>query len=606
MRAGFPVSGLAVLAAVAGAATNGPPRFTVEVVAAPVAAAGSEASAWSGAGVLARVPGATVRQQGFGAPQADISLRGAAFQEGGFLLGGVPLLNPQTEHFAADLPIPPELLRPPELRTGMAAFRDAPGFPAGAVALDFAPVTAGGYATAGGGNAGQIFGRALESRVWNPAPGTVVGASGFASWDAADRTDGRADNYLRRALAGGHAQAQTGAGRFDLLAAGGDRRFGARGFYGAPPSFAAEERVREALVAGTAAFAADPDAPWQVGGAWSGTDDTYWLDRTDHGRYENHHRTHHWAAHAARRQPLGADWSLDARLDGDWSAIRSRYRGTIPSTGLGHHDRGHAALALVPSWSGGPWEFAAGGAAEAFTDGEPAWLPAAGATYRPATGQEWYASWREAVRRPSFTELNYESPGSLGNRGLKREHARVLETGWRQERGAWTGGAALFFADARGTVDWVKFTPGGRWTAANLDAVRTFGAAAHAVVPLTPRLDLEAEGLWLRKTCDTRVLASRYALDYPGQQARLGVAAAVTDTLHVDAWQGAAHHADNAARSGGDWDFPSGLEARWQVPRCAGLTVSAGLANAWNRRFETFPGQPSAGRRAYAAAQWAW
>ena len=59
--------------------------------------------------------------------------------------------------------------------------------------------------------------------------------------------------------------------------------------------------------------------------------------------------------------------------------------------------------------------FTAGARAEVFSDDSPAWLPQAGAEVRLGERDTAYASYTETVRQPSYTELNYESPGSLGN-----------------------------------------------------------------------------------------------------------------------------------------------------------------------------------------------
>jgi hypothetical protein len=59
-----------------------------------------------GPSLLKDVPGLTVRDQGAGGPQADLSVRGSPFNSTGLLLNGLTLRNAQTEHWHADVPAP--------------------------------------------------------------------------------------------------------------------------------------------------------------------------------------------------------------------------------------------------------------------------------------------------------------------------------------------------------------------------------------------------------------------------------------------------------------------------------------------------------------------
>ena len=59
-----------------------------------------------GPSLLKEVPGLTVRDQGAGSPQADLSVRGSPFNSTGLLLNGLTLRNAQTEHWHADVPAP--------------------------------------------------------------------------------------------------------------------------------------------------------------------------------------------------------------------------------------------------------------------------------------------------------------------------------------------------------------------------------------------------------------------------------------------------------------------------------------------------------------------
>jgi len=210
------------------------------------------------------------------------------------------------------------------------------------------------------------------------------------------------------------------------------------------------------------------------------------------------------------------------------------------------------------------------------------------------------------VREPSYTELDYNAPGSLGNSGLSRQHTRTLELSWREKQPFAEGGIALFAEDGHNLVDWVRTAPGGSWNAMNLDHVRTYGLVADAAVPITHTVEATLSYQALTKTCDTNFYASRYVLDYPKQTIRAGVRARLTSDLAVACWQECAVYADNPARNGTDVSLAANAELRWRVWPQEGVDVAIGVVNPWNNTFETYPGQPSAGRRCYASMKRTW
>ena len=50
--------------------------------------------------------------------QADVTIRGGLFENTGFRLGAVSLLDPQTGHYYAEIPVAPAMLGAPEILTG--------------------------------------------------------------------------------------------------------------------------------------------------------------------------------------------------------------------------------------------------------------------------------------------------------------------------------------------------------------------------------------------------------------------------------------------------------------------------------------------------------
>jgi len=552
-----------------------------------------------GPSLLKEVPGLTVRDQGAGGPQADLSVRGSPFNSTGLLLNGLTLRNAQTEHWHADVPAPEVWFDAPDVLTGLDRFRAAPGHPSGSVSLDLAPIRESQRsATAGAGSKGVFFGNLLATEAGTLNGGAAAGVSAFLSFDRADQTDGARDNDLTRTAAGARVGVASDTLQGDLVTALSWREFGARGFYGTDPKYPAAERKSDALVAGTLRFTEDPLQPARLSAAWLRTEDTYWLDRRRHAFFENDHTTDFLALHGDARRTFSETLFVDLRADADMESIRS--------SSLGDHTRSHAAFAVLPNLATGPFTWTAGGSLDLFSSDSPTWLPAAGIEWSLSDVHTLFISYTEAVRQPSYTELNYESPSSLGNAGLKRQRTRTAEAGWKgqADRLAWR--ATLFHERGANIVDWLRRESGGRWEAVNLDDIATWGFAANARLSLSADTDFGADLLALAKRCDTDVHASRYAMDYPDAAAGTTLRHRLTRDLLVRVRQGVSKYAANRARAHDDWLLDTGAELQWRLPGLDGATLSAGASNLLGDDFQLYPGQESAGRRFYASLTITW
>lgn len=552
-----------------------------------------------GPSLLKEVPGLTVRDQGAGGPQADLSVRGSPFNSTGLLLNGLTLRNAQTEHWHADVPAPEVWFDAPDVLTGLDRFRVAPGHPSGSVSLNLAPIRESQRsATAGAGSQGVLFGNLLATEAATLDGGAAAGVSAFLSFDRADQTDGERDNDLTRAAAGARVGAASDTLQGDLVTALSWREFGARGFYGTDPKYPAEERKSDALLAGTLRFTDDPLQPARLSAAWLRTEDTYWLDRRRHAFFENDHTTDFLALHGDARRSFFEAFSVDLRADADLESIRS--------SSLGDHTRSHASFAALPNLATGPFTWTAGGSLDLFSSDSSAWLPAAGVEWALSDAHALFISYTEAVRQPSYTELNYESPSSLGNAGLKRQRTRTAEAGWKGQTDGLAWRATLFHERGANIVDWLRRESGGRWEAVNLDDIETWGFAADARLSLSADTDIGTDLLALAKRCDTDVHASRYAMDYPDAAAGATVRHRLTRDLLVRMRQGVSNYAANRARAHDDWFLDTGAELQWRLPGLDGATLSAGASNLLGDDFQLYPGQESAGRRAYASLTVTW
>ena len=64
-------------------------------------------------------PFTQLQSRGLAEGQSDVTVRGGIFENTGFKLGAVTVMDPQTGHYVADLPVDPALMSAPVVRKGI-------------------------------------------------------------------------------------------------------------------------------------------------------------------------------------------------------------------------------------------------------------------------------------------------------------------------------------------------------------------------------------------------------------------------------------------------------------------------------------------------------
>ena len=558
---------------------------------------------------LRLLPDLNLKSQGLPDGQTDLQIRGGTFSGAGLAISGLALRNPQTEHFNAELPLSPGLFTAPRVLTGLEQLEYTDSYPDGAVALDFAPAEAHTALEAGGGEAGRNWaGFFLQQPLTPQEAETKNFVSAWGGTEKSDRTDGYDDNVLRRWNGGAHFQQRGTEQQTDLALARSEKTFGARGFYGAPAAYPSREAIEDTLALGSSRWQFKDGEDLRLTLSGRQLEDRYWLDSTRPWLYKNQHENLILAGNLEGRHQVVED-SVDFlwRLETGVEDLDSQYQGTLPGSGLGNHRRSHAGLLLLPQFTFGRLKLSAGARGQVFSGDRPALLPVAGGEYALTPGQAVYGNYTETVRQPSYTELNYDSPGSLGNLGLKRQHTSSTELGYRGDFGEqWSGKAAVFYQMSQHTVDWTRATAAPPWKATDLGVVKTWGAEVSGQYRPSPEWEFSGGGCLLTKASDFGGYASRYVLDYPEQRLHLGARWQVHPRCEFRIRQELVRQTSNAIRNSSEIGLEGTAECRIQLlPRYGAELVLAG-ENLWNSGFETYPGQPVAGRRFSCALTAAW
>lgn len=518
---------------------------------------------------------------GRSAAQADISLRGSTAEQTLVLVDGVRVSDAQSAHYALDLAVPLDAIERIEiLRGGGSAMygTDAVGGVINIITkhgAENADVRAdgGAFGTAGGAISGGASHGAFA----------VNGATEY------EKSDGyRAGTDYRNGQARVALSAPLGAGQFESHIGVGVRDFGANDFYG---PYNSTERT------GTITT----DANWNVAaGDWTVTTtasarrhtDLYTLIRDDPAVYQNLHTSWQSTGEVVARTTIGRA-ALALGTDAD--------NAQLTSNNLGSHAEWREALfgELELGTSASPTlDIGVRGDASSLYG---AFLsPSLAVAIPVADGVRLRASASRGFRAPTWTELYYVDPTSVGNANL------VPEQFWSGDAGArigHTGGVLLdlgvFARDAQNLIDWVKpagAAPTVPWVATNIGDAQYRGVEASLALPSWRGLEpsFTATGLTFTDV-QGNGLNGKYALRPVTEQATARATYLLWKPVRATVELMAAQRATEERYVTGN------LRLEWQHER---MRVTLDLRNLTNAGWLDASGVDVAGRAVYVGVEW--
>lgn len=478
--------------------------------------------------------------RGAGGGQADIVLRGGTFEQALVLLNGFRIDDSQSAHHNLDLPIPLDAMDSIEVLHGAGSTLHGADALSGVVDfLTAAPTATSLRLRAGAGSYGANEESLLGSLVRRQWSSRLATERNFSTGFMADRDyrneDASSESWISSRL-----------GVTDLLFAASDRAFGANQFYGPYNSW---ERTKGWFGSGRQELGSRTTAAF---GYRRHTDD-FVLLRNDPGAYENNHIDGSWQASLRRTVPVAHSSVLLLGLESDGDSIRSyNLSGGVLSYALGVHARnrgaGYADLDLTPAKS--RWNVSVGAREELLSGGPQAvFSPHLSGSFRLLHQLKLRASGGYGFRLPTYTDLYYSDPATIGNANLKPESA------WSGEGGAdWTPmrrlaiSATGFYNRQHDTIDYVRaasrsvallpaWCPLNTWCAVNLSGVHFAGVETSA--QWAPGKGQMVQVTWtglIGGQADLNGLQSEYALNY------------LVENLHA-VWTAALPHALTVSNS---------------------------------------------------------
>ena len=438
-----------------------------------------------------------INQRGAGGHPADLSIRGTSFEQTLVLIDGFRVNDAQAAHNNLDLPVPLDAMTNIEVLHGAGSTLYGADALGGVVDFTTNRPSAGSlWVSAGGGSFGDnqqtIVGNYIRHSWAEQFAAHRDASSGFIY-----------DRDYRNESASSESWFSTPAGTTDILMAASDTPFGAANFYGNYPSW---ERTKGWLASIRQALGANT----QSGFAYRRHTDNFILLRDDPSLYANNHITSSWQAVLRRQDSFGTGKTMLYGLDFDGDSIHSN--------NLGQHARnwgsGYVDVDLRSSRRA---SLSLGAREEVISGGYNVFSPMVAAAFWVHPLVKFRASAGYGFRLPTFTDLYYSDPTTIGDPLLKPESAWNYEGGFDYYPKASLGISVTgFYSPQSNFIDYVRANPTDLWQAANISGLSFTGTEANMIWHPSERQQINLAWTWLYGAQNAlHGLQSEYVFNYP-------------------------------------------------------------------------------------------
>lgn len=522
-------------------------------------------------------PSANLQARGGNGVQTDLSLRGTTFEQTLVLLNGLRINDPETAHLNFDLPVPVEAVSRIDILHGSGSTFYGSDAIGGAVNLITSrPSASALYVKAGFGSFG---GEEQHLRA-----DFIHGAFAEQLSGSRDTSDGFiVDRGYHQNVLSSETWLKAKPGTTDILLAVSDRPYGANRFYGKYDSW---ERTKAWF--GSVQQQLGPKTAVSLG--YGRHTDLFVLFNKRPARYENNHKTEVWEGSIRRVDTPAKNATLSYGLETNFDSIQSN--------NLGRHGRnngaGYANLSLS---SLGRFSLTAGAREEVYGGGN-VFSPSAALAFAASHTLRLRASVGHGFRLPTYTDLYYSDPASVGNPALKPESAWSYDGGidWLPG-GRFQGSVGAFRLQQHNSIDYSKYAPTSKWQARNIDDLNLTGAEASMQFRLTASQRVELGYTAITAAAPPAGLISEYAYNYAAQNARFAWSAVLPQ--HIAARTEVAVVQRTGRTAYPLWDLSLARDTGRVRPYFR-------LTNSSNTGYQEIPNVPMQGRAIMAGIAYDW
>jgi len=558
-------------------------------------------------------PQIDLQTRNHGEAQGDIALRGGIFESTAFKFGAISIFDPQTGHYAAEIPISPAMTTGHAVKLGLDNAFSGFNATVGTLQYGFSRIKEGfhGVLSAGiGENEHNREGLLFSLAKLGESGNRTVGMELDLARSESDGSLPYGDHRFNRAA--GRFQIAWPRSQTDFFAGYQSKFFGWPNMY-TPFGRNETENLQTRLFLATHRIDYGSEDFIEASGYFRGHRDHYVFDRLQPQVFEAFHETRVFAGGVEGRhrfapidlhytgQFLSDEIDSSALLFGDFQSRRYLKVAAGPEVRL--KLSGNRELTLK------------GGVGVDWTNRDGTSLsPGVGGTLTRTRGEgrseEFYLEFGTASQVPGYTAIASNPSGGLfrGNSGLGREKSRNLEGGVRLRREDWSCHFAIWQRWDRDMLDWTfSFASASARTANPID-INTTG------VELGWRRDWDNLALVLgytylaksRRSAPTGTDASFYALNYPRHRLTTAVVWQPVPAWVIRFDNEFRDQEENPLRDGPTEAVISYLTATWQSAAMSGFDISFAVDNLFDSRFEEIPAVPASPRQVSLRASYRW
>ena len=544
--------------------------------------------------------------------QADVTIRGGIFENTGFRVGSATLLDPQTGHYVAELPIAPQMLTGPYILTGADNALNGMNSSVGSISFGFKPIKTGGNVSVGTGtndfNLQSIY--AGISTDVDDAKNWQLGFEGEYSHSQSDGSIENGDHDFNRASA--RIQLIGTDSQTDVLYGSQEKFFGWPNMYTPFGVNETEELETRLLMLNHQQNYAD-NSHFEVSAYYRKHNDHYVFSRENPSAFEAFHET------KVKSIAVSGSHAQNTAFAVNYSA--QYIEDEIESTTLENNftSRTYYKLSVLPEYKidlkQNQLLTLRLGAAFDDTNRDDSELSLIGdislnTQNSDGSEQTVYLSYAQASQVAGYTAIGGSEQGGLfrSNYNLERETTKNLELGYLIQEQTWQLNSAVFYREDNNLTDWTFSFDSSSARFANPVDIDATGVEFFAT-KYFDTTELIASYTYLNKSenyGDADIDASFYALNFPDHRVTLGAIWTPNDLIEMridNEWR---KQHENALRSSKDTALFTQVSLKITPTVINNLFITLAADNVWDESFEEIPGTPGRGEQYTLSATYSW